>query len=376
MIEYFKKVAINENEQIRNQLDQMESLCKNKFEEINRTNIFNGDIKFDIKANNISQIYLRIITYIIEKKKFGDFEDYIIVKKLSKDLQSININEQMSDELKKYLWETKGRNGKTLDELYKISEIRDLSDIEKIHFNYFLFQIAKETLIEGDLIKQIRKRNNIPFNLLDQDTRTELNEMLNEFSNSLSELEPNYRGQDSQTTTYRTRKRKFFRNKYASYFFSNIITKTNDYKEELMYVNNMQELFYLNNESKKLKLKRENKYLEICIDYLEKFFNDFKGFFNDYKFKIKIDLIFFCKSENGFSDISCKYRFENNAMLDNDIEKTTNLIGNKYIDFLIRIKKHILSNNYGHYSSYFNDSNCCLIKNEEEFYKRYDTFYD
>ena len=376
LIEYFKKSAINENEKIRNQLDQMENLCKKKFEEINRLNIFNGDINFDIKANNIGKIYLRIVTYIIEKKKFDDFEDYNIVKKISKDLQSININEQMSDELKNYLWETEGRNGKTLDELYKISEIRDLFDLEKIHFNYFIFQIAKETLIEGDLIEKIRTRNNISFNLLDQDTKTELNEMLREFSLSLSELESNYRGQESQTTTDRSRKRKFFRNKYASYFFSNIITKTNEYKEEKMYVNNKQELFYLNNDSKILELKKENEYLEKCIDYLEKFFNDFKEFFKNYKFKIKIDLIFYFKSENGFSDIICKIRLENNSMLDKDIEKTNNLIGNQYNNFLIGIKKHILSNNYGHYDSYFNDSNSCLIKNSEESYKHYDTFYD
>lgn len=376
LIEYFKKSTKNENEQIRNQLDQMENLCKKKFEEINRLNIFNGDIKFDIKANNIGKIYLRIVTYIIEKKKFDDFEDYKIVKKLSKDLQSININEQMSDELKNYLWETEGRNGKTLDELYKISEIRDLFDLEKIHFNYFIFQIVKETLIEGDLIEKILTRNNISFNLLDQDTKTELNEMLKEFSLSLSELESNYRGQESQTTTDRSMKRKFFRNKYASYFFSNIITKTNEYKEEKMYVNNKQELFYLNSDSKILELKRDNKYLEKCIDYLEKFFNECKEFLKNYKFKIKIDLIFFYKSENSFSNIDCKIRFENNSMLDKNIKPTDNLIGNTHNDFLIRIKNHILSNNYGYYNSYSNDSNSCLIKNTKEFYKRYDTFYD
>ena len=376
LIEYYKKEGINGNDQIRNQLDQMENLCQNKFEEIYTLNIFNRDIEFDIKNNNIGQIYLKIITYIIEKKKFDDFEDYNKVKKLAKDLQSININEQMLDELKNYLWETKDTNGRTLDELYKISEIPDLSNVKKIHFNYFLFQISKETLIEGDLIRQIRYKNDISFNLPDQETNTELNEMLRELSYSLDELEPNYQDQEFQTTTYRSRKRKFFRNKYDSYFFSNIITKTNEYKEEKMYVNNKQELFYLNEESKILELKKENKYLEICIDHLKKFFNDFKGFFRDYKFKIKIDLIFFYKSENGISYISCQYRFENNSIIVNNIEKTTNLIENQYNDFLIRIKKHILSNNYGHYDSYFNDSNSCLIKNSEESYKHYDTFYD
>ena len=68
LIEHYKKAGINGNFQLMNRFDQMENLCKKKLEEINKINIFNEEMNFDLKKNNIGQIYLRIITYILEKK--------------------------------------------------------------------------------------------------------------------------------------------------------------------------------------------------------------------------------------------------------------------------------------------------------------------
>ena len=388
LIEHYKKAGINGNFQLMNRFDQMENLCKKKFEEINKINIFNEEMNFDLKKNKIGQIYLRIITYILEKKNFDNDEEYKIIKKAANDLQSIKINEKMLDELKKFLWETKDETGKSLDELYKMSETKDLTCEKKIHFNYFLFQITKETLFEGNLIKKIRNENYEALfftKFLKQDAITELKEMLDDlYSYIHSEDESNNRVHDSQTTTCRSQKRKFFRDKYVSIgFFSIIIINIEYYRQELFYVNNKNKLISLGNKSKILELKKQNKYLGISIDYLEKIFFDFYEFFNQYKFKnkIKIDLIFFYQSESGFSDLCCQYRWKNESVIDNDI--LNNNIQNheyffryKYNDFLKKIKNHILSYNCLNNNSLLNDSNSYPIRYTEELFKHYDNFYE
>lgn len=337
LIEYYettKEYQLNVN-QYRGLLAEAKILYERKIQEIESIVFFNEVISLNfIKTNKIDKIYLKIITYILEKKKFGNQEGYRIIKKIGNEWQLININDDMLEELKKFLWET------SLNKLYKISKYQDLSNNEKIHFNHFLFQISKETLIKGNLINEINKNRNIlnNNNPNEEDARYELIKMLADVN--INEVNEN------QTTDFRSVRRVFFPSEHDSFYFSNIIKKEKkNYNEDIYYINNENESKQLYRNCSMDDLKLENKNLPKCFRRVIKCFDDLKVLLNnfDYDFNLKIDLVFHFNSKNGFSDISCEYIFENDLLLEKNIlnDDMDNSFNIKYNAFLIKIREYI-----------------------------------
>ena len=103
---------------------------------INNTNCFK-DLNIDYNEDNIflariDNIYIEIIISLIKSKKFKDFEYiYNIIHQL--DLVKINLNKKMFMHLKEIL-----EINEEYVNNYKISEIYDLFNIEKVNF-YFIF---------------------------------------------------------------------------------------------------------------------------------------------------------------------------------------------------------------------------------------------
>ncbi len=88
----------------------------------------------EILLMNVDDIYIELIISLIQSNKFTDFEYiYNILNKL--DLQSIYLNNKMFSKLQEKL-------DISLDYInrYKISDIHDLFNIEKINFYYFLIK--------------------------------------------------------------------------------------------------------------------------------------------------------------------------------------------------------------------------------------------
>jgi hypothetical protein len=92
----------------------------------------------DIMKKNIEELYIDIISAYIISKKFKDFE---FINKIFKqlDLENIDITENMFKEIIKILDE----NIKNYANIYLITNLKDLLDIEKINFYYILLNFLK-----------------------------------------------------------------------------------------------------------------------------------------------------------------------------------------------------------------------------------------
>ena len=91
------------------------------------------------KKEKIDLIYIKLFIYFAKNRKFNNY-DYIykIIKEL--DYESINITQNMFEELKKEL-----DINNNYAKYYNIRAVEDLNDIEKVNFYYILFKYILKT---------------------------------------------------------------------------------------------------------------------------------------------------------------------------------------------------------------------------------------
>ena len=120
----------------------------------------------DIKEGNIETVFIKIILFLIKNDKFTDF-NYMNEMTSSLDLENIDLTKFMYEELVKEI-----NSNRDYFQKFKISNLNDLSNINKIYFHYFLlkyilkssifiYQISFLSENRKNIIKMI-KQNNFP----------------------------------------------------------------------------------------------------------------------------------------------------------------------------------------------------------------------
>ena len=164
LIYYYKETEKYKEEEEEEELTQKLDICDKNINNIDTLGL--GLAKDDIKNNNIEIIYSKIIFYFLKNNNFEDYEKtYDFLDKLK--LGEINITQNLMKDLL-IIFE---KENEILNK-YKICEIDDLKNIEKINFYYFLFKfILKNDIylyqipfllkIKKNILKFVKSGNDI-----------------------------------------------------------------------------------------------------------------------------------------------------------------------------------------------------------------------